>query len=151
MSNEVRIHVDEKPYHSPTPTTGADLYELVAVPDGRVLYLQVTGNAEDQLIRIDAQHIDLVEDQHLHTAHAPEHYFLIRVNTEPFIVEHQEVTFDQVVKLAYPTPPGGLDPEFTVSFEHAKSTPHHGDLAKNGKVEVKKHGTLFDVGHTNRS
>jgi hypothetical protein len=76
---------------------------------------------------------------------------LIRVNTEPFIVEHQEVMFDQVVKLAYPTLPGGLDPEFTVSFEHAKSTPHHGDLAKNGKVEVKKHGTLFDVGHTNRS
>ncbi|WCE94057.1 multiubiquitin domain-containing protein [Acidithiobacillus ferriphilus] len=150
-NHHVQIHVDQKPHQSSTPTTGADLYELLDVPDGRVLYREVSGNTEDKPVRIDEPHVLLVEDEHFHVGEAPENYYLIRVNTEPFIVEHQEVTFDQVVKLAYPTLPGGLDPEFTVSFEHAKSTPHHGDLAKNGKVEVKKLGTLFDVGHTNRS
>lgn len=151
MESHVRIHSDQKPFQSPTPTTGADLYELLGVKEGRVLYREVTGNDEDKLVRIDVPHVHLVEDEHFHTAAAPDDYFLIYVNTDPCIVKHPEVHFDQVVKLAYPTPPGGLDPEFTVSFEHAKSTPHHGDLSKHGKVEVKKHGTIFDVGHTNRS
>lgn len=146
----VRIHVDQKPHQSSTPTTGVDLYELLDVPDGSVLYRKASGNTEKP-VRIDEPHVLLGEDEHFHVGEAPENYYLIRVNTEPFIVEHQEITFDQVVQLAYPLPSGGLDPEFTVSFEHAESTPHHGDLAKNGGVEVKKHGTLFDVGHTNRS
>ena len=151
MSNQVRIHADQKAYHSLTPTTGADLYELIGVHDGRVLYREVSGNAEDKPIRIDAQHIDLAEEAHFHTGEAPDHYYLILVNTEPFIVDHERVSFDDVVKLAYPIPPGGLDPEFTVTFEHAKSKPHHDDLTKGHSVEVKKHGTIFDVGHTNRS
>lgn len=150
-SHEVRIHIDQHPYHSVTPTTGADLYELVKVPDGRVLYREVSGNTEDKLVRIDAPHVHLTQDEHFHTSEAPDKHYVIVVNAHPFIVENPEVTFDQVVKLAFPTPPGGLDPEFTVSFEHAKSDPHDGKLAKTGKVTVRKHGTQFDVGHTNRS
>lgn len=151
MSQQVRIHVDQKVHHAQTPTTGADLYELLEIPDGHVLILEVTGDAEDQRIRIDAAHIDLVEDAHFHTAPAPEHFYLIRVNTDPFIVEHEKVTFTKVVSLAFPTPPGGTDPKFTVTFEHAHSKPHHGELMEGQSVEVKKHGTLFDVAHTNRS
>lgn len=151
MENNVRIHVDEKAYHSPSPTSGADLYELVGVPESRALFKQIVGNAEDELVRIEAQHIHLVQDEHFHTGELPAHIYLIFVNTNPFFVDHHEVSFDQVVKLAFPTPPGGLDPEFTVSYEHAKSVPHHDDLAKGQKVEVKKHGTIFDVAHTNRS
>jgi hypothetical protein len=60
-------------------------------------------------------------------------------------------TFNEVVKIAFPNPPAGTDPEFTVSFEHAKSSPHVGDLEANGKVTVRKFGTTFDVDHTNRS
>jgi len=151
MSQQVRIHVDQKTHHSPTPTTGADLYELLEIPDTHVLYREVTGDAEDQLIRIDAAHVDLVEDAHFHSAQAPEHFYLIRVNTDPFIVEHEKVTFAEVVHLAFPTPPGGLDPKFTVTYEHAQSKPHHGELMEGQSVEVKKHGTLFDAAHTNRS
>jgi len=151
MSNPVRVHIDQKHYQSPNPTTGIDLYELGHVAEGRVLYKEISGDHEDKLIRIDAEKIHLVEDEHFHSGEAPDSYFVIEVNTDPFVLRHDVVSFDQVVKLAYPVPPTGTDPEFTVSFEHAASTPHHGDLPEGGKVTVKKHGTTFDVTHTNRS
>jgi hypothetical protein len=151
VENQVRIHVDGKPFESPTPTPGVDLYELVGVRDDRALYKEVTGNAEDKLVLIQTPHVHLTQDEHFHTEELPAHLYLIHVNTDPFFIDHKEVSFEQVVKLAYPVPPGGLDPEFTVSYEHAASVPHHDDMTKGQKVEVKKHGTTFDVAHTNRS
>ncbi|MGO6939477.1 multiubiquitin domain-containing protein [Rhizobium johnstonii] len=148
---KVRVHIDQKPYQSPNPTSGVDLYELGRVREGFVLYREVTGDSEDKLIRIDRPTIHLKEDEHFHSAEAPQKHFVIIVNTDPFVVDHDELTFDELVKLAYPEPPTGLDPAFTVSFEHAKSKPHHGDLAPGGTVTVTKHGTIFDVAHTNRS
>ena len=78
----------------------------------------------------------------------PEKHYII-TDTGPKVVVHDVLTFDELVKIAFPVPPTGQDPEITVSFEHAKSDPHHGDLA-GGKVTVRKFGTTFDV-HTNRS
>lgn len=149
--HQVRIHIDGKEHHSQTPTAAIDLYELGHVREGFALYKEVTGNAEDELIRIDRSEIHLVQDEHFHSAEAPENHYVIIVNTNSFVVEHEEVTFDEVVKIAFPQPPTGLDPEYTVSFEHAKSSPHFGDLTAGGKVTVKKHGTEFDVAHSNRS
>ena len=149
--HQVRIHIDQKAYHSPNPTTGADLYELGHVPEDKVLYKEVQGDHEDKLVRIDRPEIHLKEDEHFHTGEPPEKHYSIIVNADPVVVDHDVLTFDELVKIAFPVPPTGTDPEFTVSFEHAKSVPHHGDLAPNGKVTVKKHGTIFDVDHTNRS
>jgi hypothetical protein len=148
---EVRIHIDQKPYHSPSPTTGADLYELGHVREAYVLYKEVEGDQEDKLIRIDDPTVNLTADEHFHSAAAPGKYYLIRVNTDPVVVDHDVLTFAELVKIAYPVPPTGQDPVFTVSFEHAASTPHHGDLAESATVTVKKHGSIFDVTHTNRS
>lgn len=149
--HKVRIHIDEKPHHSTNPTTGPDLYELGHVREGLVLYHEVGDNQEDKLVRIDSPRIDLTEDEHFHSGEAPEEHYIIIVNTEPKVVDHDVLTFAELVKIAFPVPPTGLDPEFTVSFEHAKSDPHHGDLEPGGKVTVRKFGTTFDVDHTNRS
>lgn len=150
-ANEVRIHIDEKTYQSPNPTTGADLYELGHVRDGYVLYREVQGNREDKPVRIDDPKIHLTQDEHFHSSEAPEKHYTIIVNTDPVVVDHDVLTFDELVKIAFPVPPTGTDPQFTVSFEHAASKPHDGDLPKGGTVTVKKHGTTFDVVHTNRS
>lgn len=149
--HEVCIHIDQKSYQSPNPTTGADLYELGHVCEGYVLYKEVEGGQEDKLIRVDHPKVHLTEDEHFHSAEAPEKHYTITVNTDPVVVDHNVLTFDELVKIAYPVPPTGQDPEFTVSFEHAASKPHHGDLTEGGTVTVKKHGTIFDVAHTNRS
>jgi hypothetical protein len=149
--HEVRIHIDQKPYHLANPTTGSDLYELGHVQESRVLYKEVSGDQEDELVRIDAPQIHLNEDAHFHTGKPPERYYLITINTDPVVVDHDVLTFDEIVKIAFPVPPTGLDPKFTVTFEHAESKPHHGDLAEGGSVTIKKHGTNFDVAHSNRS
>jgi hypothetical protein len=149
--HEVRIHIDQKEHHSPSPTTGADLYELGHVREGLVLYREVRGDQEDNLVRIDSPKIDLKEDAHFHSGEAPEKHYIIFVNTEPKIVDHDVLTFEELVKIAFPVLPTGNDPQFTVSFEHAKSDPHHGNLKAGGTVTVRKFGTSFDVDHTNRS
>jgi len=148
---QVRIHVDQRPYHLPTPTSGADLYELAKVPHDRVLYTEVSGDHEDKLVRIDAKDIQLKDDEHYHTGEAPPDYYTIIVNTDPVVVHRDVVTFAELVKIAFPVPPTGQDVEFTVSYEHAKSSPHYGDLPDGGSVTVRHHGTTFDVDHTNRS
>jgi hypothetical protein len=51
IKHDVRIHIDQKAYQSPNPTTGADLYELGHVPEGKVLYKEVQADQEDKLVR----------------------------------------------------------------------------------------------------
>jgi len=82
----------------------------------------------------------------------PEHakHYLIIVNAEEKTVDHDVLTFGELVKLAFPTPPAGDQPRFTITFEHAASKPHDGSLLEGGTVTVKNH-TDFDVIHSNRS
>lgn len=148
---EVRIHIDQKKCNSPNPTHGAALYELGHVADNMVLYKEVSGDHEDKLVRIDAKEIHLTEDEHFHTGKPPEKHYIITVNTKPFVLDHDAVTFNEIVNLAYPIPPTGQDIVYTVGYEHAKSEPHHGDMPEGGTVTVRKHSTIFDVDHTNRS
>lgn len=79
-----------------------------------------------------------------------EHKYKIIVNGSEYTVPNETVTFDEVVEIAFPHHPTNPDIVFSVTFENAEK-PHQGTLAAGGKVEVKKHGTVFDVTQTNRS
>lgn len=74
----------------------------------------------------------------------------IIVNAEEKVVEDANVTFDQIVELAFPGHPNDPNVLYSITFEHAKD-PKQGTLAPGGTVEVKNHGTIFDVTQTNRS
>jgi len=52
--HEVRIHIDRKPYNSPTPTTHSALYALGKVQAGYELFKEVHGDHEDEAIPNDA-------------------------------------------------------------------------------------------------
>ena len=73
----------------------------------------------------------------------------IIVNGEPKTVPSETVTYDEVVNLAYPTPPAP-NTRFTVTFRNAKK-PKQGTLAPGGAAEVKEHGTIFNVKATDKS
>ena len=64
---EVRIHIDQKPYQSPNPTTGEALYALGKVAPGLELYRDVRGEKEDQPVPNDRETIQLKEGEHFHT------------------------------------------------------------------------------------
>ncbi|MET4322513.1 multiubiquitin domain-containing protein [Bradyrhizobium sp. RT5a] len=73
----------------------------------------------------------------------------IIVNARKRTVKGDEVSFEQIVQLAFP---GSHDPSvaFSMTFRHAASEPHSGELGAGGHVKVKD-GTVFNVTKTIRS
>ena len=106
----------------------------------------------EQLPTGDDRLIDLDYEAEIYTGKvffsSPDHKkYRVYVNSIEKIVEKNVLTYDEVVRLAFPEP----DPQtvYSVSFEKAKH-PHEGDLVSGQTVEVKD-GTEFDVDDTGRS
>lgn len=80
-------------------------------------------------------------------ADKPNKDFKIHVNGIEKTVDHEVVTFSDVVNLAFPS----HDPAtiFSVTFSHAKE-PKEGELVDGGSVTI-KNNTEFDVDDTGRS
>jgi hypothetical protein len=75
----------------------------------------------------------------------------IYVNTKPKTVAKTELTFDEIVGLAYDgNPPAGPDWSFTVSYHKGQGDKPEGTLRQGGTVKVKE-GMIFDVTATNKS
>jgi len=73
----------------------------------------------------------------------------IYVNTRPHEVEKDEITFDEVVKLAYPSTPPGGNVAYSVMYERGHGGTE-GTLVVGESVKVKA-GMRFDVTATDRS
>lgn len=123
---------------------GTSLYALAEVGDGEAVFLEVRGG-EDRLIE-PTEIIDLAGAgiERFITALKPVATYEIIVNSRTHIVQEGRVTFEQVVQLAYP---GTQAPNiaFEMTYSHAASSPHSGNLSAGGSVEVKKKGTIFNV------
>ncbi len=70
-----------------------------------------------------------------------------RVKTVP---KNEQITFDQVVALAFPNPPTGDGVQFTVQYTRGEGNKPSGALVEGQSVKVKE-GMEFDVTPTNRS
>jgi len=84
------------------------------------------------------------------TRNDTEKQIVIIVNGAKHTVPDYEVSFDQVVDIAYPD--GGRGPliTYTVNFYSSADNPDSGKLVKNQKIKVKT-GTVFNVTRTDRS
>lgn len=77
----------------------------------------------------------------------------IIVNSRERKVPGHKVTFEQVVLLAFPAngpPPPGQAYVYSMTYRHAASAPHAGELGPGGEVHVKE-GTIFNVSRTVQS
>ena len=74
----------------------------------------------------------------------------IIVNGTRHPAPRDEVSYDQVVDIAYPD--GGRGPliTYTVNFYSCAGRPDTGKLTKGQEIKVKD-GTVFNVAHTDRS
>jgi len=72
----------------------------------------------------------------------------IIVNSRPKEWFEKEISYDQVVRLAYENP--GPDQAFTVSYRNAAGHPKVGDMVEGDVIHVKD-GTVFNVTPTNKS
>lgn len=73
----------------------------------------------------------------------------IIINAEQKTVPSREVSYTEVVTLAYPTPPSP-DTTFTVTYRNAVE-PKEGSLVNGQSVKVKEEGTIFNVRATGKS
>lgn len=145
--HEVRIHIDQKPYQSPNPTTGEALYELGNVPPHHELYREVTGDREDEPIPNNGDKVHLKEDDHFHAG--PKEFTII-VNARKKTVEKKKLTFDEVVHLAFNPVPTGPNIMFTITYRHGPHANPEGSLMEGGTVKIKD-GMIFDVTPTDKS
>ncbi len=76
--------------------------------------------------------------------------FAIVVNGREKTVEDEELTFDQVVALAFDDPPVGEFICFTITYRGAGGRKPEGTLVKGDSVKVKD-GTIFNVTVTDKS
>ncbi|RNJ41817.1 hypothetical protein B5V01_21765 [Mesorhizobium erdmanii] len=143
---KLTVNDDELRWGKPV-ISGAVLYGLAKPGDGEGVFLEVPGG-EDRLIE-PGELIDLAEPgiERFITARPT---FEIIVNSRPRRVNARTVTFEQIVQLAFP---GQHEPNvvFSMTYRHAASTPHAGELGAGGSVDVKKKGTVFNVTRTVQS
>jgi hypothetical protein len=71
---------------------------------------------------------------------------------EPKVVSGPTVTFDEIVRLAFPDKAGDQNTTFTVTFRKAQGQPHDGAMVEGDTVEIKQNGTTsFTVVHATKS
>jgi hypothetical protein len=128
----------------------AALYQLAAPGDDEGVFLDVRGGT-DRLIAPD-ETIDLVRGgiERFVTARKPPAQYDIVVNGRHRSVTGSRVTFEQVVQLAFPDQPTDPNAVYSMTYRHAASAPHAGELAAGGAVQV-KNGTVFNVTKTVQS
>ena len=74
----------------------------------------------------------------------------IVVNGRPKRVAKEELTFDEIVKLAFDTPPSGPNVVITVTYHRGHGEKPEGSLLPGGTVKVKDR-MIFDVTATDKS
>ncbi len=142
----VRIHIDREAHQSPSPTTGAALYELANIPKHRELFREVGGDQEDELVPRDGTVVQLKEDEHFYSQKA----ITIIITGQKKEVAETKLTFNEVVKLAFPALPTGDNVMFTVRYRHGPRQNPSGTLLEGETVRI-KNGMIFDVTQTVRS
>ncbi|MES9995735.1 multiubiquitin domain-containing protein [Desulfovibrio aminophilus] len=148
---DFKLTIDDKQLAWGKPIiSGAELYKLAEPREGEGVFLEVRGG-EDRLIK-PGDIINLGEPgiEHFITAPMMPQTFEIIVNARPRTVDDRHVTFEQVVQLAFPGQ-HGPNVVFSMTYRHAASIPHAGELGAGGSVDVKKKGTVFNVTRTVQS
>ncbi|MFI6326548.1 multiubiquitin domain-containing protein [Nonomuraea sp. NPDC050556] len=74
----------------------------------------------------------------------------IIVNTRSHHWEHKEISFEEVVQLAYPSQPQTDQDTYTVRYSRGHDGHGSGSLTVGHSVKV-KNGMVFDVVRTSRS
>ena len=74
----------------------------------------------------------------------------IIVNGREKVVSSSELSFEQLVELAFDSPPSGPNIVFTVSFFNGAGRPPEGRLVAGQSVKIHD-GTVFNVSYTDKS
>ena len=144
VKERVRIQIDRVAHESPNPTTGVALYKVGDVGEQKELFREIDGDREDELVPRNETEIRLHENEHFYS----QKVVTIFVNGTPDQWPNRKISYDQVVKLAFPKGPHGGDIRYSVSW--TKPDGQEGSLRPNHSVVVVE-GMSFDVRNTDKS
>jgi hypothetical protein len=146
---DFKLTLDDRQITWGKPTIkGSDLYQLANVGNEQAVFLEIRGGT-DKLIE-PGEIIDLNAPgiERFITASRPTHEIEIIVNARPKLVPGPNVTFEQIVELAFP---GSHNPNSVFSVTYRKAAnPSEGELGAGGVIKIKK-GTTFNVTQTDKS
>jgi hypothetical protein len=148
--HKVRIHIDQKQYESHNPTTGEALYSLGNLGAGLELFREVSGDKEGSPIENGPETVHLKEDEHFHIGPVHSKEFRIFVNGRKKVVTSKELSFTEIVALAFDPVPTGPNILFTISYEHGPHLNPEGTLMEGATVFI-KNGMIFNVTSTDKS
>jgi hypothetical protein len=144
----VRIQIDKQLYESPTPTNGSSLYLLAHLPGEMHLYKEGLGHDEDSLIANDSTAVDLKNGDHFRSVTPGMAETTIYVNTDPVVWSRTQISYDELVKLAFPDGPFEGNVRYSITW--TKPDGSEGAVLKGGKIKVIA-GMKFDVRNTDKS
>lgn len=130
---------------------GDDLYFLSDKDDETAIFLEVPGG-EDILIDAGTS-VDLTAAgvEHFITGPKPHRGFVIKLNSREYMLTDDLATYEQIVALEFEYPPANPNISYSMTYRHAASKPHAGELGAGGSVTVKRKGTVFNVTATDKS
>ncbi|MGA2505971.1 MAG: multiubiquitin domain-containing protein [Chitinispirillaceae bacterium] len=143
QKQEVRVHIDRKPYMSPNPTTGAALYLLAQIPANRELFREENGNREDELVPNNDAKIHLIQDEHFYS----EQIFNIIVNGQKKEVTKKVLSYAEIVALDPDSKPGF---QYTIIYRKGPPSNREGTLLEGQLIKI-KNGMVFNVTPTIQS
>lgn len=147
---KVRVHIDGRRLELPEGISGAALYAAAHVRNGEVLFREVTGNHEDQVVPMELPTVALVRDEHFYSDHPHKVEHTIIVNARPKTVSGRKISFEQVVKLGFPSGPPTAQTIYTVAYSNGPPRNPEGKMVPGQKVKIRD-GMVFDVTETSRS
>jgi hypothetical protein len=147
---KTRVHIDGRPLELLNPISGVALYADAHVPDGEVLYREVVGDREDELVAKELPSVTLVQDEHFYGAHPHKVEHTIIVNARRKAVTGRKISFGQVVSLAFSDGPPSPQTIYTVAYSNGPSRNPEGKMVAGQTVRIRD-GMVFDVTETTRS
>ncbi len=146
LEPKVRISIDRETYDAPHSISGAALYEMAEIEGHEEIFREVNGEHDDELINREAAEVRLTNGEHFYSQKAID----IVVNAEPEHVVKRRLSFLDVVKLAYPTPPPGANLIYTITYHRGPNHHPKGTLVAGQTVKIKE-GMIFNVTATDKS
>jgi len=130
--------------------SGLTIKRLVGKDDDEIELVQELENEADRVID-DEDEVRINADGTEKFGTRPANIDVkIIVNAREKKWEKKKISFDQVVKLAFPTPPAGQCIVYTVTYHNGPRANPEGTMLDGDKVKVKD-GMVFNVQYTDKS
>lgn len=85
-----------------------------------------------------------------HEDHGRDKEYTIIVNARPKVVTKKELSFAEIVALAFDNPPQGPNIVFTITYRRGEGQKPEGSLIEGETVKIKE-GMIFNVTATDKS